>query len=244
MIEVRTIQEIEELREAVKLQKAIWGFEDLELLPVRLFVVANKVGGQTLGAFDGQRMVGFLLAVPGLKADGSQYLHSNMMGVLAEYRNTGVGRLLKMKQREEALSRGIRLVEWTFDPLEIKNAFFNIERLGATVERFVLNQYGVTSSHLHGGLPTDRAIASWHLDSERVQGALAGTPGPRQTVVARIEVPNDVAVIRKDRPAEAKALQSSISEAFLENLRRGLQVTGYERGEMHGAYLFTEGESA
>ena len=71
--------------------------------------------------------------------------------------------MLKLRQREEALERGVQLVEWTFDPLELKNAFFNIERLGAIVRRYVLNQYGTTTSHLHGGLPTDRCVAEWHV---------------------------------------------------------------------------------
>jgi predicted GNAT superfamily acetyltransferase len=119
-IEIRQLRGLDELNEAVRLQKEIWGFADIELLPLRLFVVAQKVGGQTLGAFDGGRMVGFLLAIPGLK-QGAMYLHSHMMGVLPEYRNRGVGRRLKLAQREEALSRGIRLIEWTFDPLELKN---------------------------------------------------------------------------------------------------------------------------
>ena len=95
-----------------------------------------------------------------------------MLGVTKEYRDAGVGRLLKLEQRREALSRGIELMEWTFDPLEIKNAYFNMERLGAIVRRFVLNQYGTTSSKLHGGLPTDRCIAEWWLASPRVDAIL------------------------------------------------------------------------
>ncbi|MBM3786342.1 MAG: acetyltransferase [Acidobacteria bacterium] len=213
------------------MQKVIWGFEDLELLPVRLFVVANKVGGQTMAAFDGEKMVGFLIAVPGIRTGGECYLHSNMMGVLAEYRNAGVGRQLKFAQREEALSRGFKLIEWTFDPLELKNAFFNVERLGAVVHRYVLNQYGVTTSRLHGGLPTDRCIASWYLDR----------PAPARTpVIERIDVPNEIATLRLEQPAEARRLQGSISERFLEYLRRGLAVTAFERGETHSSYLFTE----
>ncbi|MBI2689299.1 MAG: GNAT family N-acetyltransferase [Acidobacteria bacterium] len=240
MISVRTITEISDLREAVQLQKTIWGFEDLELLPVRLFVVAHKVGGQTMGAFDGDRLVGFLIAVPGIKPDGTHYLHSNMMGVLAGYRNLGAGRQLKLAQREEALERGIDMIEWTFDPLELKNAFFNMQRLGAVVERYVLNQYGVTSSHLHGGLPTDRCIASWHLRSDRVAKIVAGEPLAPVDAVERIEVPNDIGAIRRDCPAEAKNIQASISGRFLEYLRRGLYVAGVERGETHGAYLFAK----
>lgn len=240
MITVRTITEISDLREAVRLQKVIWGFEDLELLPVRLFVVANKVGGQTMAAFDGDKMVGFLIAVPGVKTDGTHYLHSNMMGVLADYRNLGVGRQLKLAQREEALSRGIDMIEWTFDPLELKNAFFNMQRLGAVVERYVLNQYGITSSTLHGGLPTDRCIASWFLKSDRVANVVAGLPPPPVEIVERIDVPNDIGQIRKERPAEARELQASISERFLEYLRRDLYVATVERGETHGSYLFAK----
>ncbi|MGH7487194.1 MAG: GNAT family N-acetyltransferase, partial [bacterium] len=161
MIAVRALTEHKEFEEAVGLQKVIWGFEEIELLPVRLFVVAIKVGGQAFGAFDGERMIAFCLAIPGLKPGGRSYLHSHMLGVLPEYRNRGVGRLLKLEQRNDAIARGIELIEWTFDPLELKNAYFNIERLGAIVRRYVPNQYGTTSSHLHGGLPTDRCVAEW-----------------------------------------------------------------------------------
>src|SRR5215218_6222158 len=174
MIQVRALTEHAELEEAVRLQREIWGFAEIELLPVRLFVVATKVGGQVFGAFDGSRMIGFLLAIPGIKPGGQSYLHSHMMGVLPEYRNKGVGRLLKLRQREEAMSNGVAVVEWTFDPLELKNAFFNIERLGAIIRRYVRNQYGTTTSHLHGGLPTDRCVAEWHVATRRVTGILAG----------------------------------------------------------------------
>ena len=233
MISVRTITEISDLREAVRLQKTIWGFEDLELLPVRMFVVAHRVGGQTMAAFDDDTMVGFLIAVPGVKTDGTHYLHSNMMGVLADYRNLGVGRQLKLAQREEALERGIEMVEWTFDPLELKNAFFNVQRLGAVVERYVLNQYGITSSLLHGGLPTDRCVASWYLRSERVERVVAGDPAPAVEIVERIEVPNEIGGSRRER-------QASISERFLEYLRRDLYVAQVERGETNGVYLFAK----
>ena len=97
MIEVRALTEHAEFEEAVRLQREIWGFAEIELLPVRLFVVATKVGGQVFGAFDGARMIGFLLAIPGMKPGGESYLHSHMMGVLPEYRNQGVGRMLKLR---------------------------------------------------------------------------------------------------------------------------------------------------
>src|SRR5262245_10215795 len=138
MITVRALAGHAEYQRAVELQKIIWRFEELEILPVRLFVTAVKVGGQALGAFDGERMIGFWLAIPGLKHAGPEltpYLHSHMLGVLDEYRNSGVGKMLKLAQRGDALQRGMQLIEWTFDPFEAKNAFFNIERLGAVVRR-------------------------------------------------------------------------------------------------------------
>ncbi len=195
MIEIRGLTAHSELQDAVRLQQQIWGFEEIELLPVRLFVVALKVGGQVFGAFDGQRMIGFCLAIPGLKAGGKSYLHSHMLGVLPEYRDAKVGKRLKLAQRDEALSRGIDLIEWTFDPLEIKNAFFNMERLGAIVRRYVYNQYGTTTSHLHGGLPTDRCIAEWWIGSPRVEAIVAGQPFARNPVEVRIAIPAEIACV-------------------------------------------------
>jgi predicted GNAT superfamily acetyltransferase len=237
MIKVRAITEHSEFQEAVRLQKDIWGFTDVELLPVRLFVVATKVGGQAFGAYDGERMVGFCLAIPGLKPGGGYYLHSHMLGVLPEYRNAGVGRLLKLEQRRDARERGIQLIEWTFDPLEIKNAYFNMERLGAIVRRFLPNQYGTTTSHLHGGLPTDRLVAEWWIDSPRVISIVAGQPFSRGPIAARIPVPSDIAEIRRARPAEARRIQADIAEQFVEHFGKGLAVIGFEKTLDAGVYL-------
>jgi len=162
---VRQLSLLPEFEEVLRLQQAIWGFADIELLPLRFLVVVTRVGGHVFGAYDGDMMVGFCFAIPGIKPGGRPYLHSHMLGVLPAYQNSGIGRQLKLRQREEALSRGIELIEWTFDPLELKNAFFNIERLGAIVRHYNENQYGVTASPLHGGLPTDRCYAEWWLNS-------------------------------------------------------------------------------
>src|SRR3954470_21422974 len=174
VIEIGRLTPQPEFKTAADLQRTIWGFADLELLPVRLFVVAAKIGGQVLGAFDGEKMIGFCLAIPGLKPGGKGYLHSHMLGVLPEYNNRGAGRLMKLAQREVAMERGVELIEWTFDPLELKNAYFNIEKLGAIIRRYVPNQYGMTSSFLHGALPTDRCTAEWWIDSERAHAAVNG----------------------------------------------------------------------
>jgi predicted GNAT superfamily acetyltransferase len=227
MAEVRALTAHQEFREAVRLQRQIWGFEDVELLPARLFVVATKIGGQVLGAFDGVRMVGFCIAIPGVKRDGAAFLHSHMLGVLAEYRNAGIGRALKLAQREEALARGIDLVEWTFDPLELKNAFFNIERLGAIARRYVHNQYGATSSPLHGGLPTDRCVAEWWLRSPRVNAASS----------VRVSVPANIADLRTADPERARAIQAETADALERAFADGLTVIGFERTDDAGIYL-------
>lgn len=232
VVEIRALTTPPEMREAVALQKSIWGFEDIELLPARLFVVATKIGGQAFGAFDHGKMVGFCLSIPGVKADARAYLHSHMLGVAPSHRDCGIGRMLKLRQREEALARGIELMEWTFDPLEIKNAYFNIERLGAVVRRFVRNQYGTTTSHLHRGMPTDRCTAEWWMQSPRVTGVLSGCPESLLPVEARIEVPAD--------PALARAQQGRVSDQFQQYFERGLAVTGVERTASEGIYLLTK----
>jgi predicted GNAT superfamily acetyltransferase len=236
MIELRALTESRQFQEAVELQKTVWGFNDVELLPVRLFVVATKVGGQAFGAYDGNTLVGFLLSIPGLKPGGGSYLHSHMLGVLAEYRNKGVGRMLKLRQREDALQRGIHLIEWTFDPLELKNAFFNMERLGAIVRRYVENQYGTTTSPLHGGLPTDRCVAEWWLASAHAEVVLAGRP-PERTVEERIEVPADIDVIRREEPRRAREIQKSLGARLSNGFDCGLAVIGFERSDRVGTYL-------
>src|ERR1700740_1858705 len=129
-IVLRRCHGIEEFRACVSLQKEIWNFTDAELVPLRMFVVAEKVGGQVIGAFDGDEMIGFALSVPGTRS-GQVYLHSHMLAVRKQYRNGGLGRRLKLLQREDALARGIELIEWNFDPLGFKNSYLIIEKLGA-----------------------------------------------------------------------------------------------------------------
>ena len=244
MIEIRALTAHPEFQDAVKLQQQIWGFEEIELLPLRLFVVASKVGGQVFGAFDGPRMIGFCLAIPGLKAGGKSYLHSHMLGVLPEYRDQRVGRRLKLAQRDEALGRGIDLIEWTFDPLEIKNAFFNVERLGAIVRRYVFNQYGTTTSHLHGGLPTDRCIAEWWIGSPRAQAIIAGGPFERNPTEVRIAIPAEIAGIRVEDPKRAREIQQQASDQFQVAFDRRLAVIGFEKSNEAGTYLLGKWESS
>ncbi|MGD0165127.1 MAG: GNAT family N-acetyltransferase [Candidatus Sulfotelmatobacter sp.] len=232
---IRRCQGIDELRACVALQKDVWNFSDAELVPLRLFVVAEKVGGQVMGAFEGSEMVGFALSVPGTRS-GHIYLHSHMLAVRKDHRNSGLGRRLKLLQREEALARGIELIEWTFDPLEIKNAYLNIEKLGAIARRYNINQYGITSSPLQGGLPSDRLIAEWWLKSKRVEtllatGSLATRKNPAFNQQAAISVPSQIYEWKAaaETRSQAQQVQERNREQFLHAFDNGFAVLGYER---------------
>jgi predicted GNAT superfamily acetyltransferase len=217
---VRALAGHEEFAEAVRLQKEIWGFGDSELLPVRFFVVASRIGGQTLGAFHGDRMAGFLLAIPGIKRDsGIPYLHSHMLGVLSDYRDAGVGKMLKSAQREDALARGIRLIEWTFDPFEAKNAYFNLEILGAISRNCIPNMYGIRESVLDGDLPTDRCVAEWWIAETHT----------KTLEVARVSLP----------PQKTLESQGWLARELQRHFADGLAITGFERSRDSGTYLLS-----
>jgi predicted GNAT superfamily acetyltransferase len=239
-IVIRRTQGLDELRACVALQKEVWNFTDAELVPLRMFVVAEKVGGQVMGAFEGSQMVGFALSLPGTRT-GHVYLHSHMLAVRKDHRNSGLGRRLKLLQREDALARGIELIEWTFDPLEIKNAYLNIEKLGAIVRRYNINQYGITSSPLQGGLPSDRLIAEWWLKSKRVETLLGTGKNPPFQREAEVPVPAQIYEWKAspETRAKAQAVQGRNRDQFLKLLPQGLAVLGYERdAEGNGKFLF------
>jgi predicted GNAT superfamily acetyltransferase len=250
VVTIRKCEALEEMQACFALQKEVWKFADADLIPVRMFVVAAKIGGQVIGAFvqrndkrNGEtELIGFALAIPGMR-NGYCYLHSQMLAVRQQYRNGGLGRRIKLYQREEALARGFELMEWTFDPLEIKNAYLNIEKLGAIARRYNVNQYGITSSPLQGGLPTDRLVAEWWMKSKRVEAVLADTPHAEFECRARIDVPAAIyewkaeAATRK----QALAVQQRNRERFERAFAEGLSVLGYERDE-HGNGRFLLGD--
>jgi predicted GNAT superfamily acetyltransferase len=243
-IEVRKCQGLDEMRACVVLQKEVWGFADIELVPLRMFVVADKVGGQVIGAFEGNDLIGFAFAIPGMR-EGHSYLYSHMLAVRKQYRNTGLGRRLKLAQRDDALSRGFDLMEWTFDPLEIKNSYFNLERLGAIARRYNVNQYGITSSPLQGGLPTDRLVAEWWLKSKRVEQLLVAGKNPEFTVAKTISVPAQIYEWKADPATRNQALQvqERNREAFQKAFAGGLAVLGYRRDSQgSGEFLLAKWE--
>ncbi len=239
-ISVRHCHAIEEFKVCFDLQQATWGKSDIDI-PVPMFAVAAETGGQVLGAFDGDGMVGFTLAIAGWR-DGRAFLHSHMTAVLEDYRDRGIGRRLKLFQRDDALARGIQLVEWTFDPLEVKNAYFNLMRLGAISRRYLPNVYGITSSPLHGGIPTDRLVAEWWLASPRVEAiltsrAIAPDQAAPQQTRAQILVPADLPEPRQSDLAKSLAIQSKIRDQFQLWLANGFAATGVETGADGARYI-------
>ena len=184
-----------------------------------------------------RHLVRLCLVIPGAAA-AHPYLHSHMLGVKEGYRNTGLGRRIKLFQREDAIARGYELIEWTFDPMEIKNAYFNLERLGAIARRYNINQYGITTSPLQGFLPTDRLVAEWWMRSN------AWKPCCRRAICrdfkqkSQIAVPDEDLCLESRRrnsvPKRAAEVQSRNRELFLDAFAKGLACLGYGRDD-HGA---------
>jgi predicted GNAT superfamily acetyltransferase len=235
MITIRPLHQLAELRACIELQRLVWKCSDLDIVPDTVFVVAAKTGGQVIGGFDGELPVGFVLAFPAV-SDGKVYLHSHMLAVLPKYQNQGVGRRLKLAQREDALARNIELIVWTFDPLQVKNAHFNIARLGAIVRQYIPDLYGHTSSPLHHGLPTDRLVAEWWLRSKRVQDVLAGAYLQVPPACEGIAVPV-TAESGHDVSRSQEQIQAQVREQFEQSLRKGLVVVGFEISQQSGTYL-------
>ena len=236
---IRACIDKSEFEACLDLQRQVWGFNDEDLVPTRLFIVAQKIGGQVIGAFDDKKLVAFALGIPGNR-NGHLYMHSHMLAVDSGYRNAGLGRRVKLFQREDALAKGIELIEWTFDPLEIKNAWLNIEKLGAITRRYTINQYGMVSSSLQGGLPTDRLTAEWWLKSKRVEAVLKHGAHPSATAEATIEVPAEIYGWKASPSNRGKALdvQQRNRQQFLKYFGEGLAVLAYERDKLgNGRYV-------
>ena len=176
-VHIRDLKTIDEFRQVVDLEHAIWGYTDsADVVTVPVFIFTVKCGATLIGAFDGDdRMVGFAYAVVGMKA-GRPMQWSHMTGVLPEYRG-GLGYRLKLEQRTRALAQGYELIEWTFDPMQAMNAHLNFAKLGGVVEEYAENFYGESTSALHRGTPTDRLIVSWRIGEPHVARRLAQPPG-------------------------------------------------------------------
>ena len=241
MIAIRSCSCCDELEACVRLQTETWGYDLSDVLPRKAFILMQKIGGQVIGAFDTEidgsgpeSLVGFALSLPGMKISEHgprAYLHSHMLAVREAYQNRGLGTKLKLEQRKDALMRGIRHMEWTFDPLEIKNAYLNLRKLGTIARRYEVNFYGTSTSRLQSGLPTDRLVAEWELDSSRVEAALEGRPPEAHEIQARITVPASISAWRASEAERERALtvQSENRQKFQTAFSHGLAVVGFTR---------------
>lgn len=236
-IEVRLCHTLAEYEDCLRLEQITWGTGIL--VPTAIFVVAQETGGQIIGAFDKKEMIGFTMALAAIH-EGRPSLHSHMTAVLEPYRDKGVGRALKLFQRQEALSRGIHLVEWTYDPLELKNARFNIMRLGAIIRRQIPNCYGITDSPLHKGMPTDRLVAEWWLDSPRVNRIVSAKTSGESNAYAhatRISIPNNISDLRTSNKEAAEKIQTQIREQFESNFASKMVVTAIDSNPTTTDYI-------
>ena len=204
---IRDLAGMDDMKMCEAIQQEVWGFIELDVVPAGLMAVMGHYGAVTAGAFFGERMAGFVCGFPG-GGEEEPFHHSHMLAVRPEYQGAGIGLALKWAQADRVLAQGVRRVNWTFDPLQARNAHLNINHLGCVSSVYRLNVYGNSNSPLHGGLPTDRLEPDWQLDSERVararRGALIPPPGipdlPRVNAVAFREdglpVTGDAARIR------------------------------------------------
>jgi predicted GNAT superfamily acetyltransferase len=247
----------------VLLQRAVWGLSDLEITSAIQLIATTHAGGllHVAESPEGQA-VGFAYAFPAVR-DGVGHLHSDMLAVLPEYQKRGVGVRLKWAQREDALARGIDLITWTYDPLQARNAHLNLRRLGAEASEFLENFYGITTSALHHGLPTDRLLVRWALNSERVRriasegerpAFVAAPPSPRindvrwqagwpvsseprldlEDAELLLEIPPEWDVICQKSPWVAGDWQAKVRRAFQAYLGRGYVAADFAPTEEGG----------
>jgi predicted GNAT superfamily acetyltransferase len=173
-VEFRVLASAEELSLVSALERAVWRYDDVDLIPVTMLVATVKCGALVLGAFDDERLVGFAYSMPGRRL--GRWIHwSHMLGVSPAHRGAGLGHRLKLEQRRRVAEGGFAEIHWTFDPLQVANAHLNLNKLGAVAAEFVENAYGESTSPLHRGTPTDRLIVHWPATGELVAPHRAGT---------------------------------------------------------------------
>ena len=212
---IRDIETLAEMRAVEQLQREIWGVEDLEVLPALALKPLKEVGAILIGAFDKDRMVGFVFGFPGI-LNGETIIHSDMLGISEAYRSHNLGYLLKRAQREAAIVLGVERITWTFDPLQSRNAHFNFSKLGVIADRYYVDYYGVTSSFLHRS-GTDRLWVTWLLKSERVVSRLGGAK-PRASSSEIDRLPRLVRVEENLEPA--------IGDGLIGEPRLGIEIPG------------------
>ncbi len=241
-IEIREAETVTELTECVHLQKKVFNLPDLEISPVRHLIVTKNAGGFTLAAFVAGKIVGFVLSVP-MFAGENRAFYSHMMAVDDAFQNHGIGAKLKWAQRERSLAANVALVKWTFQPVQARNAYFNLEKLGAEIRQYKPNFYGTDYSTAHEtggktGIDSDRLFAEWHLENEKVVALSKGEKYTEKNEVVRaVEVPKDWNTLVKTDAPHAAAEQTRIKREFQSAFAENLVCQGFERSETAPQYL-------
>ncbi len=247
--QIRDCVSLEDYTACLNMQRDVWQFSDLDVTPLRSFVITRNSGGFTLGAFaesDG-RLLGFAHALAAFDEQHQPFFYSHMLAVSPHLQNSGIGVELKFAQRRRAIERRVPLMVWTFDPLQSRNAYLNIVKLGAVVRKYKVNYYGNQStSTLHRGLDTDRLLAEWWVESSRVR-AIADTSAKVETPsspVASVAVPFDIEQLKTRNIDEARTWQLKIRAEFEQHLAAGLCCADFVRGnaDTPSRYLFFQDE--
>lgn len=241
-IEIRECTSLDELSQCVTLQRETFALPEIEVSPVRHFVVTEHAGGFTIGAFNGSELVGFVLSVPAFFGN-ERFLYSHMAAVKTTFQSYGIGAKLKWAQREKALERGVKFIKWTFQPVQARNAHFNLEKLGAIIKHYEPNFYGTDYPVASGsagltGLDSDRLFAEWHLESEKVNRLANGESYAEQgAVIKNITIPNDWNALIKSNVKSAANEQNRIKNEFQTAFAAGLVCRSFVRDREKPHYL-------
>ena len=245
---VRECTTIEEFDTCVDLQREAFGLPDIEITPRRHLIVSRQAGGWTLGAFVGNRMVGFVHHLAAVRADDEIFGYSHMMAVAKSYQNKGVGARLKWAQRERAIAEGRRFIKWTWDPMQGRNAHFNLNRLGVVVDTYGDNFYGMDYNadpqqalEERPGLQSDRLFGNWYLTSTRVQDLSRGeSANDLGEPAASIAIPVEWSTVIRTDVKTARAEQERVRSEFKSAFNEGLVCAAFKRGEVRSHYLLFE----
>lgn len=262
-VELRPLTTLEEADLIVQVMIATWG--EHQLVPREMIRALAVSGNVPYGAFRGAELVGYVLDWMGLDADGP-HIHSHMLAVVPGHQSRGVGYALKLAQRARALEAGYHVVRWTFDPLQARNAHFNIDKLGVVCDRFHRNFYGEMGDVLNRGDRSDRLVVRWDLDrppggslsavEASIEALRAVGPGdlpkperiadgpPDGGVPIAVAIPSDYPRIKEWDPALASLWREAVGDVLEGCFGRGLVVTGFasERQAGWARYLLSPGE--
>ncbi|HET8926221.1 MAG TPA: GNAT family N-acetyltransferase [Microbacterium sp.] len=231
-VHVRELAGIDEQSAVVRLLAEIWGRSlDNPPLPPELLRAFGKAGNYISGAYAGDELVG---ATVGFHSMPERHaLHSHIAGVSTGHLGRSVGYAMKLHQRAWALAHGVDVIEWTFDPLVARNAYFNIAKLRAMPAEYLANFYGPMTDAINGDDDTDRLLVRWMLRDPEVVAAASGhgqAVDPNAPGVATVAVPDDIERLRLSDPSEARRWRAEVRERLGELLAAGGVVVGFARG--------------